>query len=387
MTTESSRYAQLGASSSKAGMLRSLALPEAARFFAEPMPDVCGDPDWYSVLHADGAGTKSIVAYLAWRESGDLRWFRSLAQDSLVMNLDDVACLGAFEGLALSNTIGRNRSLIPDEVVGAVVAGYRDTVERLAGAGLRIHLAGGETADMGDAIRTLVVDSTLFGRVRRSAAIDTTRITSGDIIIGLSNTGQATYEEHENSSIGSNGLTLARHALIARALLVKYPEIVDPALDPAATCQGRFGLFETPPGMTHSVAEALLSPTRTYAPIIRQVHAALGRELHAAIHCSGGGATKILRFGSRKHYIKDDLFPVPPLFTLIQATLQIPWREMYSVFNMGHRMEIVCPAERWEAVAAIARSFRIEPRRIGYVSDSVERNRVTLKTPVGTFDY
>ncbi len=397
-SNESKIYAALGASSSKQGVHKALeaslgADPQGVtsshepRFFAEVRPDVLGDPDYYSLLHADGAGTKSIVAYIAYQETHDPSWFKSLAIDSCIMNVDDVACVGAFEGMLLSNTIGRNRRLIPDECIEAVISGYREIVALLSTQGVPIVLAGGETADMGDLIRTLVLDSTLFARVKRTHAISTDAILPGDIIIGLSSTGTALYETEPNSSVGSNGFTLARHALIARKYSDKYPEILDPGIDPAIAYRGSHDLFSSPPPLSTSIAKSLLSPTRTYAPILKLLHQELGKDLHGAIHCSGGGQTKILRFGRNVHYVKDSLFECPPVFQLIQQSLSVPWREMYSVFNMGHRMEIILNEKHAPNVIAAAKGFGIEAKPIGHVQAGNGSNSLTIKSPYGTFDY
>ncbi len=385
---ESSQYAQLGASSSKAGVHAAVGYKTGRDFFAEVLPDVSGDRSYYSLLHADGAGTKSIVAYLAFRETNNPSWFRSLAQDSLVMNLDDVACVGAFENLTLSNTIGRNRFLVGDNCVEAVVQGYREYAETLRRAGIEIELAGGETADMGDLVRTIVVDSTLFARVKRSQAVSFAAAQAGDVLIGFSNTGRATYESEDNSGIGSNGLTLARHALIAAEYAARYPEIVAPEVRQEQSYRGTTKLFDSPAPLTMSVAKALLSPTRCYAPLLKAVLQECGGEIHGICHCSGGGQTKINNFGKGLHYIKDNLFAVPAVFELIQASLSVPWREMYSVFNMGHRMELACPEGRFGSIEAIAKHFAIEAQIIGRIEHSGSaKNRLTIRSVLGEFQY
>ncbi len=390
-SNESAIYAALGVSSSKEGVHRALgnsaAAPSSPQYFVQLQNDPLGDPNYFSLLHADGAGTKTIVAYLAFRETGDFSWFSTLAQDSLVMNLDDAACIGAFENLMLSNTIGRNRHLVPDQAVAALIKGYRDLVDKLQGLGIPIVLGGGETADVGDLVRTVVVDSTIFGRVRRENAISTSRIASGDIIIALQGTGQTTYETEPNSSIGSNGFTLARHALISKKYCEKYPEILDPRIDPALAYRGVHDLFDTPAPLEISIAKALLSPTRTYAPILQAVFRELKSEIHGVLHCSGGGQTKCLRFGRGKHYIKENLFPCPPIYKVIQSSLQVPWEEMFSVFNMGHRIEIICNSAHLTTIEAIVKSFGIEARQIGVVHDGKEHNTLTIKSQFGEFFY
>lgn len=383
---DSKIYKDLGASSSKAGVLDAVKSHNPSHF-VELNEDVCGDTSYYSLLHADGVGTKSIVAYLAYKETGDPKWFRSLAQDSTVMNLDDIACVGAFESLTLSNTIGRNRSTIPEEVIKEIIEGYREFLEQMNANGIKINACGGETADLGDLVRTAVIDSTLFARVKKSETISTNAITPGDIIIGLSNTGQASYETEPNSSLSSNGYTLARHALIAHSYVQKYPEIVDPALDSKNTYNGKQKLLEHIDTLGTSLAKAMLSPTRTYAPVIKQTLKTCGAaNIHGIINCTGGGQTKCLRFGQGLHYIKDNLFSCPPIFEIIQANMNVPWDEMYAVFNMGHRIEIFCPESLLSEVTDIADSFKIEAKMIGHVEASQDRNRLRLKSDLIEFE-
>ncbi|MDC0357323.1 AIR synthase-related protein [Oligoflexia bacterium] len=384
---ESTVYADLGASSSKGDVHKALKRSGSSPYFADLQEDVCGDENYFSLLHADGAGTKSIVAYICFRETGDPSWFKSLAQDSLVMNLDDIICVNAFESLALSNTIGRNKFLIPDGPIQALIDGYKQQVEQLNQLGITIKMSGGETADLGDLVRTIVIDSTLFARVKKAHAITTDNITAGDIIVGLSNTGQATYETEPNSGLGSNGFTLARHALIANKYLDKYAEIADPSLGADKAYQGQWDLFDTPQPLEANVAKTLLSPTRTYAPIIKRVNSELGQHVHGIIHCTGGGQTKITGFGKAKHYVKNSLFNPPPVFALIQSTLNVPWRDMYAVFNMGHRMEIVCPAEHLKVICDIAKEFNIDAQQIGYVEGGGAHNSLLIETAHGKFEY
>ena len=390
-SNESKIYAALGASTSKQGVHQALeetaVSPVAVQYFAQLQDDILGDPAYFSLLHADGAGTKSIVAYLAFRETGDVSWFSSLAQDSLVMNLDDAACVGAFENLMLSNTIGRNRHLVPDAAVAALIKGYRELVEKLHSLGISISLGGGETADIGDLVRTVVIDSTLFGRVKREQAISTSRIATGDAIIALQGSGRTSYENEPNSGIGSNGFTLARHALISKRYCEKYPEILDPRIGPALAYRGTHDLFDSPAPLETSLIKALLSPTRTYAPILREIYRELKAEVHGVIHCSGGGQTKILRFGHNKHYVKENLFPCPPIYRLIQSSLLVPWDEMFSVFNMGHRIEILCAPRRLPEIEAVARRFGIEARQIGVVCDGKGHNTLSIRSQLGEFFY
>lgn len=385
---ESEHYAGLGASSSKSGVHAAVGYQSGREHFAELLPDVCGNKQYYSLLHADGAGTKAVVAYLAYRETGNPSWFRSLAQDSLVMNLDDVACVGAFESLTLSNTIGRNRFLVSDACVEAIVQGYRDYADTLRKAGIEIDLAGGETADIGDLVRTVVVDSTILARVKKSSTISFVNVQAGDSIVALSGTGRTIYESEENSGIGSNGLTLARHALISQSYADKYPEIVDPHLPKDRSYRGVAQLFDTPAPLTMPIAKALLSPTRCYAPILKVILEQCGENIHGVCHCSGGGQTKIMNFGCAIRYIKDDLFAVPPIFELIQASLAVPWKEMYAVFNMGHRMEIICPENTFAAIESISKHFGVEARRIGRVEKaSRQSNELVIASPFGEFKY
>jgi phosphoribosylformylglycinamidine cyclo-ligase len=393
---ESESYARFGASSSKDGVHNALRKASdetepktsSADTFVELIPDVSGDSDYYSLLHADGAGTKSIAAYLCYREQNDARWFRGIAQDALVMNLDDVACANAFEGLALSNTIGRNRSVIADDVIAEILIGYKQVVEMLADNGIHIALCGGETADLGDLVRTIVVDSTLFARVRKESVVKCDKAVDGDVLIGISSTGQANYEDSPNSGIASNGLTLGRHALIKRSYAEKYPEIIDPALDLSESYCGESNLFDSPDPLTTTLADAITSPTRTYAPIIKKICEECGPNIHGMFHLTGGGQTKPVRFGSQLRYVKDNLFDCPPVFRLIQSTLNVPWQEMYAVFNMGHRIEIACPESEAHTIIDISSSYGLEAKQIGYVERFENTgNEVQVKSPHGTFEY
>ncbi len=394
--SESSIYKALGASSSKEGVLNAIGSKKPS-YFIELMEDVGGDKEYYSFLHADGAGTKSIVAYLAFKETNDPSWFRSLAYDSLIMNLDDVLCTGPVEALSLSNTIGRNKLVIPDTAIKEVIEGYREVVSLLATYGITVNLCGGETADVGDLVRTIIIDSTLFGRVKRDRTISTDQIVPGDVIIGLSNTGQASYEKSPNSSLSSNGYTLARHALIAKKYPEKYPEILDPNIKLSDAYNGKLDLMAKPSELGgQSLVEALLSPTRTYAPILFEIFKTVSvNEIHGIINCTGGGQTKILRFGKGVSYIKDTLFPCPPIFKMIQESLNVPWDEMYSVFNMGHRIEIISPESNYDAIKKIAATFNVESRIIGRVEkaqgnkkfESGDANTLKITSDKGCFEY
>lgn len=387
-------YKSLGASASKSGLhsvLKRTANVHSGEYFASIVPDIAGRPDYYSFLHCDGAGTKAIVAYLLYRELGNARWFASLAQDALVMNLDDIYCLGKPESLLLSNTIARNSNLIKDDALEAIISRYKTLTEELKNLGIPLSLAGGETADCGDIVRTLVVDAVISGSIAKRDSIRASRITVGDVIIGISSTGQASYESTANSGIASNGLTLARHALIKNDYLKKYPEILDPNINSNLAYRGPFSLSEIVPELSMSIGEALLSPTRTYAPVLAKIYDHLGEEIHGVIHNTGGGLTKVLRFGSGNAYIKDAVFPCPAIFALIQKHAAVPWREMYEVFNMGQRIEVYLPASSAPRVVDIAKQFNLEAKEIGHVDKSPATdgsNLVRVSAPgIGTFEY
>lgn len=386
-STESSSYSALGASSAKDGVLRAIGEGSTSQYFAAPGPDPAGDPSYAHFLHADGAGTKSIVAYLLFRETGDPSWFRSLAIDSLVMNLDDVACAGGLGSLTLSNTIGRNRHLIPDEVVAQIIQGYQETVERLRPHGINIILSGGETADVGDLVRTVIVDSTLSARVPRKYLVDTYRVAPGDVIVGFSSTGQSVLEDAPNSGIGSNGLTLARNALLSSYHSERYPEVSAPEISRDAAYRGRFKVTDTIPSLGMTVGQALLSPTKTYSPLIARLLGEFRTEIHSLIHCTGGGQTKIKRFGKNVRFEKDNLFPVPPLFSLIQEVGQVPWHEMYAVFNMGHRLEACVHPSVAEGILSISNQFGIAAKVVGQITLKEGENEVVITSPHGRFVY
>lgn len=386
-STESSAYAALGASSAKAGVLNAIGEGSTSRYFAHPSPDPSGDQNYAFFLHADGAGTKSIVAYLLYRETNDPAWFRSLAVDSMVMNLDDLACSGATESLVLSNTIGRNRHLVPDEAVAEIIRGYRETSEVLAQSGVPVALAGGETADVGDLVRTIIVDSTLSARVRRDKLVDAYRVLPGDAIIGFSNTGKARFETKPNSSIGSNGLTLARNALLSRYHPERFPEVSDPSLPVERAYAGSFKVTDYHQELGMTVGEALLSPTRTYTPLIKTMLNYSLSAIHSLVHCTGGGQTKIKRFGRNVRFEKHNLFPVPPLFSLIQSQAKVPWSEMYAVFNMGHRLEACVDPAITSELIDMAGQFGIAAQVIGRVTSTQGDNEVVIESPHGRFVY
>ena len=388
-------YQSLGVSASKSGLHKVLdqtGLASHSSLFASVIDDIAGDPGYHSFMHCDGAGTKTIVPYLYFKETQDRRLFRGLAQDAFVMNLDDVFCIGTPESLCLANAVARNAGIIDDKMLSEILLGYRDLSEKLREFDIDVKLCGGETADCGDVVRTLVVDAVLSGRIKRSKVIDTVSISDSDVIVGLSSTGQAQYEDFENSGIGSNGLTLARHSLLTNEYARENPEVLDPSIDKDISYRGPFRVGDRPKALNMSIGEALASPTRTYAPILIQIYSALGDDVHAAIHQTGGGQTKVLRFGENKLYIKDNLFPAPPLFELIQEHGDVSWKEMYQVFNMGHRMEIYLPEHRAAEVIKIAADFGVEARLIGRVEtlDSSKNkgpNSLILETPYGEFRY
>ncbi len=385
--TESSAYAALGASSAKAGVLNAIGEGSTSRYFASPVADPAGDNTYAYFLHADGAGTKSIVAYLLYRETGDIAWFRSLAIDSLVMNIDDVACAGGTSGFVLSNTIGRNRNLIPDEAIAEIIHGYRDTVATLSELGVDIILSGGETADVGDLVRTLIVDSTLSARVPKTSLIDTFTVRPGDLIVGFSSVGQCSFEQKPNSGIGSNGLSLARNAILSKFHTEQYPEVSDPLVSRSVAYAGPYKVTDAIPALGMTAGEALLSPTRTYTPLIKKALSELKGAIHSLIHCTGGGQTKIKRFGQRVRFEKEDLFPTPPLFSLIQGLGNVPWAEMYAVFNMGHRLEACVDPTAASELISLASQFGIAAKVIGRVTSIDGENEVVISSAHGTFTF
>jgi phosphoribosylformylglycinamidine cyclo-ligase len=346
--------------------------------FCTLVPDPGGDPAWAAALHADGAGTKSAVAYLVHRESGRLDVFEGLAQDAAVMNVDDVACVGATDGFLLSNAIARNAQRVDGAAVAAIVRGYRRFADDLRALGVGVTLAGGETADVGDLVQTLVVDATVFARVRRNRVVDASRIRPGQVIVGLASAGRASYERAENSGIGANGLTLARHVLLSHEYAARFAETYAPTLAADRVYQGRFRLEDVLPGAEMSVGDALLSPTRTYVPVVRAVLQRHLDRIGGIVHCTGGGQTKCLRFGRGLHVLKNDLFPVPAVFRAIRDTGAVPLREMFQVFNMGHRMEIYCDRDVADDVVGVARGFAIEAKVVGEVRVSAGANRLTI---------
>ena len=355
--------------------------------FCKIIPDLLGgDPEYCNIMHADGAGTKSSLAYAYWRETGDLSVWKGIAQDALIMNIDDLLCVGATDNILLSSTIGRNKMLIPGEVIAAIINGTEELLQELRGLGVNIISTGGETADVGDLVRTIIVDSTVTCRMKRSDVIDNANIAAGDVIVGLASFGQASYEKQYNGGMGSNGLTSARHDVFSKEIAEKYPETYDHNVPQKLVYSGQIGLTDTIPGVPVDAGKLVLSPTRTYAPVVKKMLDTMRHKIHGMVHCSGGAQTKVMHFVTGKHVIKDNLFPIPPLFKLIQEQSGTDWKEMYKVFNMGHRMEIYVSPEDAEALIEISRGFNIDAQIVGRVEDAPE-NRLTIKSEMGTFEY
>ena len=355
--------------------------------FCKIIPDVIGgDPEYCNIMHADGAGTKSSLAYIYWKETGDMSVWKGIAQDSLIMNIDDLLCVGATDNILLSSTIGRNKNLIPGEVIAAIINGTQELIDELKELGVNIVSTGGETADVGDLVRTIIVDSTVTCRMKRADVIDNANIAGGDVIVALSSCGQATYEKTYNGGMGSNGLTSARHDVFAKYLAAKYPESFDPQVPDELVYSGNVKLTDAVEGVSIDAGKLVLSPTRTYAPFVKRLLDEMRADVHGMVHCSGGAQTKIMHFVTNKHVIKDNLFPIPPLFKLIQEQSGTDWKEMYKVFNMGHRLEVYLRPEKAQRVIEIAQSFNIDARIIGRVEDA-PANHLTIVTEKGTFEY
>lgn len=355
--------------------------------FCKIIPDILGgDPEYCNIMHADGAGTKSSLAYIYWKETGDISVWKGIAQDALIMNIDDLLCVGATDNILLSSTIGRNKMLIPGEVISAIINGTEELLAELRQQGVGIYSTGGETADVGDLVRTIIVDSTVTCRMPRKDVIDNANISAGDVIVGLASYGKAAYETEYNGGMGSNGLTSARHDVFAKRYAEKYPESFDAAVPAELVYSGNVGLTDSVEDSSVNAGKLVLSPTRTYAPVIKRLLSLMRPKIHGMVHCSGGAQTKIMHFVEGKHVIKDNLFPVPPLFRLIKEQSGTPWAEMYKVFNMGHRMEIYVAPSDAQAVMDVAAEFGIESRIVGRVEESVE-NRLTITSEYGTFEY
>ena len=386
----SERYMQRGVSAAKEDVhaaIRHIDKGLYPKAFCKILPDILGgDPDYCNIMHADGAGTKSSLAYAYWRETGDLSVWEGIAQDAVVMNTDDLLCVGATDGILVSSTIGRNKNLIPGEVIAAIIGGTEKLLASLRAMGIGIHLTGGETADVGDLVRTVIVDTTVCCRMRRADVIDNARIQPGDVIVGLSSCGQATYEQRYNGGMGSNGLTSARHDLFAHSLGERYPETYDHAIPDALAYSGSYHLTDPVEGSPLDAGQLVLSPTRTYAPVIRQLLQCMRPHIHGMVHCTGGAQTKVLHFvGDNCRVVKDNLFPIPPLFAAIQQQSGTSWEEMYKVFNMGHRMEIYTTPEQAPQVIQTAAQFHIDAQVVGRIEEGPRQ--LILHSPYGTFTY
>ncbi len=384
------RYNQRGVSASKEDVHNAIKNIDKGIFpkaFCKIIPDILGgDPEYCNIMHADGAGTKSSLAYLYWRETGDLSVWRGIAQDALIMNIDDLLCVGATDNILLSSTIGRNKLLVPGEVISAIINGTSELCDELSALGVNIYPTGGETADVGDLVRTIIVDSTVACRMKRSEVISNHRIQAGDVIVGLSSSGTATYEKEYNGGMGSNGLTSARHDVFANYLAQKYPESYDAAIPQELVYSGKMKLTDQISGLNIDAGKLVLSPTRTYAPVIKQVLDKLRPHIHGMVHCSGGAQTKVLHFVDNVHVIKDNLFPTPPLFKLIHEQSGTDWEEMYTVFNMGHRMEIYVSPEYAQQIIDISQSFNIDAQIVGRVEEC-DKKKLTIRSEHGTFEY
>ncbi len=388
--TDRSRYALRGVSSGKAEVHAAISNVDKGlypRAFCKIIPDMLGgDPAWCNIMHADGAGTKSSLAYVYWKETGDLSVWKGIAQDAVVMNLDDLLCVGVTENILLSSTIGRNKSLIPGEVIKALIEGTEEFLARMRDAGIGIWSTGGETADVGDLVRTIIVDSTVTARMARADVIDNANIREGDVIVGLASFGQATYESEYNGGMGSNGLTSARHDVFSKYLSGLYPESYDGSIPENLVYSGSMRLTDPTAVPGVNAGRLVLSPTRTYAPVIRKVFGMMRPAIHGMVHCSGGGQTKIMHFIDNMHVIKDNLFPVPPLFELIQKSSGTPWEEMYRVFNMGHRMELYVDEADAAAIIDTASSFHLDARIVGRCEPATGKH-LTIRTSSGEFVY
>lgn len=387
----SDRYKQRGVSAQKEDVHNAIKKIDKGLYpkaFCKIIPDYITKSEEHAlVMHADGAGTKSALAYMYWKETGDVSVWKGIAQDALIMNIDDLLCVGVTQNILLSSTIGRNKNHIPGEVIAAIIEGTEELIEEMRQWGVTIFSTGGETADVGDLVRTIIVDSTVTARIPRTDVIDNANIKAGDVIVGLSSSGQATYEKEYNGGMGSNGLTSARHDVFSKELAVKYPESFDPNIPSELCYSGTRTLTEVLDGVPLDVGKLVLSPTRTYAPIIQKVFEQVGRkQIHGMVHCSGGAQTKILHFIENLHVIKDALFEVPPLFELIQKESGTSTREMYQVFNMGHRMELYVDPAVANQIIEVSSSFNVEAKIIGRVEGSVEK-KLTLQTPEETFVY
>ncbi len=384
-----SRYDLRGVSATKEDVHNAIKDLDRGLFpnaFCRIMPDVLtGDKDYCNIMHADGAGTKSSLAYIYWKETGDFSVWKGIAHDSVIMNLDDLICVGAVDNILLSSTIGRNRIKIPGEVIMHILKGYDELIQEMKKWGINMYLTGGETADVGDLVRTIIVDSTVTCRMKRSEVIEN-NIQPDDVIVGFSSAGKATYENEYNGGIGSNGLTSARHDMFINYLAEKYPESYDDLIPASLVYTGSYTLTKKIEDLGVDAGKLLLSPTRTYAPIVKKILDKYHPQIHGMIHCSGGGQTKVLKFIDKLHIVKDNMLDVPPLFRIIQKQSGTNWKEMYEVFNMGHRLELYVPADIAEDLIAISKSFNVEAKIIGHVKES-DRRKLTIKSEFGTFEY
>ncbi|HVD96671.1 MAG TPA: AIR synthase related protein [Cytophagaceae bacterium] len=384
------RYNQRGVSASKEDVHNAIKNIDKGIFpnaFCKVIPDILGgDPEYCNIMHADGAGTKSSLAYLYWKETGDLSVWKGIAQDAIVMNTDDLLCIGATDKILLSSTIGRNKNLVPGEVISAIINGTEEVLEMLRSFGVNIYSTGGETADVGDLVRTIIVDSTVTCRMKRSEIITNEKITAGQVIVGFASYGQASYESEYNGGMGSNGLTSARHDVFSKLLSEKYPESFDPSVPKELVYSGSKKLTDSYGNLPVNVGKLVLSPTRTYAPVVKAILQQYSEVIGGIIHCSGGAQTKILHFINNLHIIKDNLFDVPPLFRLIQEESGTDWKEMYKVFNMGHRLEVYIDEQYANDLIAIGKSFNIDTRIIGRV-EKYEGKKVTITHQGNTYQY
>lgn len=387
---DAKRYDLRGVSSSKSDVhnaIKSVSKGLYPQAFCKIIPDILGgDPKYCNIMHADGAGTKSSLAYCYWRETGDLSVWKGIAQDAIVMNIDDLLCIGADTGMLLSSTIGRNKRLVPGEVIAAIINGTEEFLSNMAQHGVEIISTGGETADVGDLVRTIIVDSTVTARMPRENIINNANIAEGDVIVAFASDGQATYETQYNGGMGSNGLTSARHDVFAHYLAKDYPESYDASIPAELSYSGTKRLTDPVPGIGLTYGQLVLSPTRTYAPVVKKILQLYRKQIHGMVHCTGGAQTKVLHFVQNKHIIKNNLFPTPILFQTIQQESGTEWQEMYSVFNMGHRLELYVPQDIAQELIQIASEFAIKAQIIGHVENSQE-NHLTITSPYGTFHY
>ena len=390
-TSSNERYTLRGVSAAKEDVHNAIKNIDKGLYpkaFCKIIPDILGgDPEWCNIMHADGAGTKSSLAYAYWKETGDLSVWKGIAQDALIMNIDDLLCVGAVDNILVSSTIGRNKMLVPGEVISAIINGTDELLAELRQMGVGVYATGGETADVGDLVRTIIVDSTVTCRMRRKDVVDNANIKAGDVIVGLASFGQATYEKEYNGGMGSNGLTSARHDVFSKYLAQKYPETYDAAVPDDLVYSGGLKLTDAVEGSPVNAGKLVLSPTRTYAPVVKRLLDEFRPNIHGMVHCSGGAQTKVMHFVENVHVIKDNLFPVPPLFRTIKEQSGTDWKEMYKVFNMGHRLEVYLDSADAQKVIEISKSFGIDAQVIGRVEARPEGNKLTIKSEFGEFVY